>query len=623
MIIRTIFILLLFCITPAFAQGDAVVVDDRQLEELSVDPTWQKLLHYGDDGRGEILGDDFFLSSTGRNDPKAELVATLQSYSEPWPENGNEHARCRFPARYLWLSGRLSLPTYQPHPSQCTSLEKWALFDDLQSVSFLLVSGYLGNPGSTFGHSMLKFSSAASRDVGLFDLSASYGALIPDNEPTWRYVMKGVFGGYQGSFSDRYYYTQDLVYSHTEFRDVWEYELILSEYEKNFLVFHIWEIVGRKFNYLFLTKNCAYRLSELLEMVTGESFLDNTSVWYIPVETFHRLNRVDAERREDGRPGLIRSIRFIPSSQRQLNYQVSLLNSRERQAIEAIIASGPDAIDSQLSGLKPESRPKVLEAALAYYNYQLVKEQPEPSQGKLDVKASLLLERLKLPAAKEPLPQVPELSSPASGSRPMLLALGGGHDSNEGNYYKFRLAPFSQEATGNTALEGSEIALLDFAIGLGGNHHRVFAERVDLIRILKLKNQLLADEDESPWSWRLRVGSELSEDKGQSRHDHLFRFGVGHSWQPQEGVSLYAMADGAAHALFPHLRIRPHLGILVRGGSLNAWFYGGVENSDYKGGIDPFWSARLQYFVTSQVSLTAEASGQRSSRASGEFRWHW
>lgn len=613
--------LLLFYSAPTFAGG--MDVDDTRLQQIASHPVWLKLLHYDDRKGGEILADDFYISPAGRKDPKAELAATLDAYLHPWPENPNEHARCRYPARYLWLSQQTSLPDYNRRPPQCEALEKWALFDDLQSVSFLLVSGYLGNPGSTFGHSLLKFNSASGDDVDLFDLTASYGALIPDNEPTWRYVMKGVFGGYEGSFSDRYYYIQDLVYSHTEFRDVWEYELALSEFEEKFLIFHVWEIVGRKFDYLFLTENCAYRLSELLEMVTGESFLDNTSVWYIPVETFHRLNAVDAERRRRGKEGLVRSVRFIPSSQRQLNYQVSLLNGEERQAVEAIITDGPDEMDRQLSALDFDSQAKVLESTLAYYNYQLVKEQPEPSREKLDMKTKVLLERLKLPAAGTPLPKVPELPSPAAGSRPVLLALGGGHDSNEGGYYKLRFAPFSQEVTGNNTLEGSEIALLDISIGLGGDRHRAFIERMDLIRILKLKGQVLADEEESSLSWRLRVGSELSENKGQSRHDHFFRFGVGQAWQSGRGVSLYALTDGSAHALFPHLRLRPHVGLVMRGGSLNAWVYGGVENSDYKGGVDTFWSARIQCFITSQVAVMAEASEQRSMRASGELRWHW
>ncbi len=127
-------------------------------EELARHPTWLKLLHVEQGRSSEVLTDDFFLSPAGRYDPKAELLATVRAYSAPWPDAGDSHARCRFPARYFWLSHHLALPEYSLHNPRCTRFSRWSLPDRVKSVSLFLVSGYLANPASVFGHALLKLS---------------------------------------------------------------------------------------------------------------------------------------------------------------------------------------------------------------------------------------------------------------------------------------------------------------------------------------------------------------------------------------------------------------------------------------------------------------------------------
>ena len=279
---------------------------------------WLKLLHYDRHGqRSEIVSDDFFLSPTGKTAPAAELQATLAAYFESWPADTNLHVRCRFPARYFWLSQQIDLPGYVVREPRCGRLEKWAMLDRLRSVSLLLVSGYFGNPASTFGHALLRLNTGDADDPNMLDVTINYGALVPENELMVLYVYRGLFGGYQSGFSDKYFYTEDLVYARKELRDFWVYELNLSDEQVRLLAFHLWEVIGKKFTYHFLTQNCAYRLAELLELVTDEPWLTNSRVWYLPVEMFHRLTTLDA-----ARPGrLVRSVLFIPSSQRELQHQ--------------------------------------------------------------------------------------------------------------------------------------------------------------------------------------------------------------------------------------------------------------------------------------------------------------
>ena len=234
------------CAFPAHASPLAEALQVAASLDLARHPTWLKLLHY--EGRlpqSVVLTDDFFLSPEGRSNPQAELHATLEAYFLPWQQDTDEHPRCRFPARYYWLSRQLPLPDYALKEPHCRRLSNWALLDRVKSVSLLLVSGYLGNPASTFGHALLKLNTDSSDDdYGLFDLTLNYGALIPENESALRYVVRGLLGGYEAGFSDRYFYTQDLVYSHTEFRDIWDYRLDLSNHQRTLLILHIWEIIA-------------------------------------------------------------------------------------------------------------------------------------------------------------------------------------------------------------------------------------------------------------------------------------------------------------------------------------------------------------------------------------------
>lgn len=594
-----------------------------QIEELATHPVWLKLLHFKTKkNKSEIQSDDFFLSSNGREDPEAELRATFEAYCAPWPEDTNTHPRCRFPARFFWLSHHIPFPDYALRTPQCSRLEKWALFDKQQSISLLLVSGYFGNPASTFGHSLLKFNTNSSDEpIDLLNLSINFGAQVPENEFIFRYIIKGLVGGYQSSFSDKYFYAQDLVYSRTEFRDMWEYELILPDFERTLLMLHIWEVIGKEFTYYFLEKNCAFRLAELLELVIPEPLLDNTKCWYIPVETFHRLIEIDTERRKEGRTGLIRAVRFIPSSQRQLYYQFDRLNIEEKKAVEAIIKEGPSSIPEQIALFKQERQLEILDTVLAYHQYKIMAEQPSPGRERLFIKDQVLLALLRLPPQMESVPKVPDLTSPANGNRPMLMSIGVGHDlKDKETHIKLRWAPFSQETIGDNSLEGDELAVLDTTFGIDENAPSVFLENIDIIRIRNIKTTSMSIDDENPWSWQLHIRTTRTE---QNKYDGIFSFGTGRAWKLNDTVKFYAMADASIHTVSPHARLRPHIGVIAGKGFMKSRWYLGAESMDYDGDFDLIWGGQIQGKLSDQVSVFLELSKKKAAKTSLELRWYW
>jgi hypothetical protein len=584
------------------------------LTQLAQHPTWLRLLHY-EKGESAVLSEEFFLSPTGRHDPEAELQATLAASAAPWTDDPNSHARCRFPARYFWLSQQLDLP-----PMQCEQFNQWALLDTVQSISLLLVSGYLGNPASVFGHALLKLNTQSKEDgAGFFDLTINYGALVPEKEPTLLYIVRGLGGGYQAGFSDRYFYTQDLVYARTEFRDLWNYELILSEAQRTFLILHLWEILGKKFTYYFLDKNCAFRLATLLELVSEEAFLDQARFWYAPVEIFHRLEDLDRARKAQKQPGLIRSVRFMPSEQRSLEHQLGLLEAQEKKVVQSTIQQGSPVLQAALSTLEPERQAAVVEALLAHSRYRLVAEAPSPQPETLAIKDSFLITRLGLPPQTESSPEPPALDSPAQGNRPMFTALGWGYSSEQGVYARLAWSPFSQEGLGQNSLEGDELAVLDLALGFGGDTEDVFIEQLDLIRIRKLTRSGLALFGENAWSWQMRTGLQ-SQGKKQ---DFLFTYGLGRTWPLNPHLSFYAMLEGAAHVHQPHGRLRPYGAILLDKGPVRSRLYAGFETLAYKGEMQAIWGVEMQWQLARHQALFLGVNKEERVQARAALKWFW
>ncbi len=611
-------VVLLFFASQAQASSPQEILDTAEWLDLARHPTWLKLLHYERGSKqSTVLTDSFFLSPEGKTDPRAELIAMIKAYFAPWDENVNEHARCRFPARYFWLSQHLSLPGYHLREPKCQKLEKWALFDTVKSISLLLVSGYFGNPASTFGHALLKFNTESTDDqYGLFDLTLNYGALVPENENVLRYVQRGVFGGYKAGFSDKYFYTQDLVYSRTEFRDIWEYRLVLSDDQRTLLILHIWEIIGKKFTYYFLDKNCAYRLAELVDLVMEEDLLNHSRPWYIPEEIFHRLNDIDRARHESIGTHLIQSVRYIPSSQRELYHRLKLLSPDELKVFNAVVNEGIHTLSTHLEKLTLDRQILVLDSLLAYQQYRLIAEGPDSGHDRREAKDQILLARLQLPPRPAPSVEIPELPSPADGSRPMELGAGIGIKSSEEFFLRLHGSPFKKELVGQNSLEGDELVVLNFAVEISQDENEVFIDQFDLIRVLNLNTLSVKVVDESQWSWKLRVGMDRIEENGEDHYDGIASFGAGHAWKWNETVTGYGIVDLAAHTINPYIRLRPHLGLKFDLGTIQTWLYFGAESVNYVPEFSDVWGGKIQRRLDDRHSVYAEFSNENATLAS-------
>ena len=153
-----------------------LIQKSRELR-LSDAPQWRRLLHYQDSWfrRGAASGADtqrFFLAADGRNDPQAELEATLASFFSQAPTGATqEPAQCAFIARHHWLAGALDFDPARLPPQPCPRFDAWYAELDPSGVTFVFPEAFLNNPSSMFGHTLLRLDTAAGEGAPRPDLA--------------------------------------------------------------------------------------------------------------------------------------------------------------------------------------------------------------------------------------------------------------------------------------------------------------------------------------------------------------------------------------------------------------------------------------------------------------------
>jgi hypothetical protein len=140
-----------------------------------------------------------------------------------------------------------------------------------------------------------------------------------DNECAFSY--KGLASGYPSAVSVLPYYAKINEYSHLEHRDVWEYELNLTEQKVDQFVNNIWEIKNTEFDYFFFDENCSYRLLALLDAASdcidvAKSF----SLTAMPINTIRSL--LDTNK--------VECVDYRPSSGVMLNQQQTQLSDEQK-----------------------------------------------------------------------------------------------------------------------------------------------------------------------------------------------------------------------------------------------------------------------------------------------------
>lgn len=252
---------------------------------------WRKLIHYDSflgrthsEARDKVAG-EFFASPSGMTDPEAELDATIIALFTDL--RGEEPARCRYPAREIFLVKALEIDKTKLPPVNCLKYNDWLSSMSANSVSIVFASFYMGNPSSMFGHTFLRFHN--KNRSALLDASFNYAAQADDRNAIV-YAWLGMTGGFPGQYSMHPYYVKINEYNDMESRDLWEFPLDVTPDELHFMQAHLWELSSALFPYYYLDENCSYQLLTLLEATRpGLKLTSRWSLFVTPTDTLHTM----------------------------------------------------------------------------------------------------------------------------------------------------------------------------------------------------------------------------------------------------------------------------------------------------------------------------------------------
>lgn len=349
----------LFCAlaipSAAFAHSQietaAIYLQKAEQLQLASHVTWQRLMYAGQQGKSEVSYAAYFLTPDGQQNVQKELTANIQALfqlAEP-----NQSVRCRFPARSQWLISQLNIPQPQLPQVECPELDDWFGKIKPYKATLIYATDFMGNPSSMFGHTLLRIDPKDQKQLNLVSYAINYAATV-DNADGWAFAWNGLTGQYPGEYSLMPYYRKVKEYGDFESRDLWEYELNLSEAETQFLVRHIWEMQQVTFPYYFVSDNCAYRLMGLLDLVRPELNLkDQFNSTAIPVETIKAVER----------QGLVAETIYRPALETQLLSQAKQHGQTLAKQAHHVAFVEPSQMANQLDAYTNAERAKILEMA--------------------------------------------------------------------------------------------------------------------------------------------------------------------------------------------------------------------------------------------------------------------
>lgn len=529
----------------------ATSIATSKLKTLADHHQWQHLLFYKD-GKAEVISPDFYLSnpdiqSKSNFDPYTELIETIE-------QADNESVTCKYPARYFWLSHHL--PQLDIDLTNCSQLP-----DPNQEVSLILVSNYLKNPASSFGHVLVKTSIPSTsgensstekvRELSSEDLlnnSYNFGARIPANENGVVYAFKGLFGIYDAGFSEAEFFKQNAVYSKNEQRDMWEYVLNLEPFEKQLLNYHLYETKSARFDYYFIKQNCGYRSGEILELISDVETTERIGPWYAPDYVFDQLIEHDSEAEP-----LVKSVRYLPSEQTQLREKFVQLSKPIQDIVNTVIRTDETA---SLAELSTDDRALALDFLILHRTYKISQDNTPEQQA---FKNELLSQRFTLPINNDLAElTIPNKASPALSNKTTQTKVAVSDDMAEVGLSLFVKDPLNAYTDIDKRFEAVKVSLgYDYDDSKLRMTDFVF---LDMQQIEDLTQPLAG---EPKLSWQLKTGARTDLFTG-NYHSPYAQAGLGAGAKIGQHMLGYTMVNATVHDQDRHADLGVEVGVRAK-----------------------------------------------------------
>jgi len=440
------------------------------------------------DGESEIDDVNFFFSDDGKTNAKNELHATLEALLNETRFDDNSSA-CKFPARKEWLKKELNI-TKLPKVV-CSDYDNIISRLSPKSATLVFPSAHINSPASMFGHTFLRINSKYNSKLLAYAINYA-AAADPSKENAIVFSIKGLVGGYYGHYSLLPYYEKLKEYRDGDNRDVWEYDLNLTQKEVLKMVRHIWELNGTHSDYFFFTENCAYNMLWLIEVARPSLQLRKSfKLAVIPLETIHVANMA----------GIIEKSNYRPSRRTTLLKYEDTIDSSDIHYVKELVeigASVEDFIDD--TALTKQEKMYILEATIEYLEYSYAKSETSKEEY-IEHFHHLTKARAKLGLGEIINIQTPVNPTQSHRAIRVSSAIGYREDKPIG-FLGMRLTYHSLEDSSLGFLRGTQIEFLNLLISY--DEEEDF--EVDTATILSVASFAQRSEFSSGISWRVKLG---------------------------------------------------------------------------------------------------------------------
>ena len=583
------------------------------LSSLATDQQWLNFLHYHRGMfRTESAIDDahFFLSNDGVTDPEAELQATIEALKN------TPATACRFPARAKWLKQKLGVAV---DFSTCQDYQKFYQEKYPQAVFLVFSSYYLESPASAFGHTLLRFSKHQANYNGkhneLMDDGINYGATVTSTNPLL-YTILGSTGGFKGSFASVPYFYKIREYNDFESRDLWSYQLNLTDGEKERLVDHLWEVGHSYFDYYFFTENCSQKMLAILDAANPSwELLKRNPYFVVPGVTLKTVAST---------PGLLGTITFRPSAKKVFLDAYRQLSADDVVILDQLISK--KTIDQErLKELSPTQAANILDTMIYFLDYKyaddILREDGEINKFKkivLDHRSNYREKGI----TPNIIPQSSESPHLSHGSRRVSASYLANKDGDDLGLFSYR---FSMHDINDPIVGSPKTASIEFF-----NFTFSYNQKQNDLKLYSLRPvQVMTINPWTPYHYPMsfKAGVDLTREKTVIGNDDLtptvtLAAGPSFSLSKSNTLSFWLDSNASYNAHFEH----PALAIYLGGTSMLHWRFDELISSETIFSAGHYilqhtydWKAKqtLRAHVIQDLSLGLELTAQRHDQSAG------
>lgn len=293
--INILLLLLILSITSVSAQK----FNKDDLIKLSNSNVWNSLIHFKNNNPN--INSKSFLLSYENFTPLNELKQTIENFN-------NGKSICKYPARYFWLSKYLANNNFKK--VKCEEFDYYLDATAVNNIDLVFASENVTSPSSMMGHVFFKLN-GRKNDAKLENAVSFFTMIDSINIPLL--ILESTMLGMDGYFILNPYKKQIFQYLHNENRNVFEYRLNLTAFEKKLILYHFWELKDIDMKYFFTGFNCATMINNILS-ITRDDFKEENPLWVTPKDVIKNANKNK----------LINNFKMIPS----LEWNLEMLNDK-------------------------------------------------------------------------------------------------------------------------------------------------------------------------------------------------------------------------------------------------------------------------------------------------------